>query len=368
MVPNPAAGQDFQAMSNTSKLDLFSIWGSSTSDVWVVGDLGEMLHYDGTAWTLVTDRGVADSSAGTGTGGGAAGPIWGSEEDDVWACNGSYLVHWDGAHWSTGIGSNAQMDPNGPAWVGSCTAMWGSAWDDIWLAAPGLWHYDGATWQLGKYADGTAIAVQTNAEGLWGSSASDVWAAGAVGIQHFDGQQWTTAHVSNLGVSPVTPTLLGINGASSMDVWAVGVNGYAAYFNGNDWVQEPVLPNGDNLLLSGAYPTSPGSVLVAAGAQGILSWNGSQTSPAWQPDPDGASLDLLAATSASDVWAGGSDGGNNPLRLRSSLQFGFVGHWDGGQWTAEETGTSQGIVGFWHPSTGVVWATASRGLVLRKGN
>ena len=31
--------------------DLHSVWGSSATDVFVVGDAGTVLHYDGSAWS-----------------------------------------------------------------------------------------------------------------------------------------------------------------------------------------------------------------------------------------------------------------------------------------------------------------------------
>jgi hypothetical protein len=33
---------------------LYSVWGTSATDVWAIGDLGTAIHFDGTSWKTVT--------------------------------------------------------------------------------------------------------------------------------------------------------------------------------------------------------------------------------------------------------------------------------------------------------------------------
>src|SRR5690606_23448620 len=69
---------------------LYKVWGASADDVWVCGDGGVLLHYDGEAWsqvtspttrTLFTVSGTADQAFAVGGFGDAA------------------VLRWDGASW-----------------------------------------------------------------------------------------------------------------------------------------------------------------------------------------------------------------------------------------------------------------------------
>jgi len=67
---------------------LMSVWGTGPQDVYVVGQPGVILHYDG-EWALTT---VPDTTLTA---------VWGASSDDVYACghNGA-IWHYDGAAWS----------------------------------------------------------------------------------------------------------------------------------------------------------------------------------------------------------------------------------------------------------------------------
>ena len=112
---------------------LESVWGSSATDVFAVGDIGTILHYDGDTWS-----GQASGSTNWLYG------VWGSSATDVFA------VGVDGT----------------------------------------ILHYDGDTWSV--QASGTGVGLL----GVWGSSATDVFAVGgnrAIGegtILHYDGDTW----------------------------------------------------------------------------------------------------------------------------------------------------------------------------------
>ena len=61
--------------------NLHATWGSGASDVWEVGDLGTILHWDGSAWTRVSS-GTTSTLSG----------VWVSEASDVWAVGGSGTI------------------------------------------------------------------------------------------------------------------------------------------------------------------------------------------------------------------------------------------------------------------------------------
>jgi hypothetical protein len=67
-----------------------AVWGSGPSDVFAVGDLGVILHYDGTAWHPMasgTTRVLLE--------------VWGRSAHDVYASGrGGVMLHFDGSGWT----------------------------------------------------------------------------------------------------------------------------------------------------------------------------------------------------------------------------------------------------------------------------
>jgi hypothetical protein len=71
--------------------NLYKIWGSSPQDIWAAGtgDAGYTIwHYDGNDWRPYPEwtRGFLG--------------IWGFAKDDIWACGGSQIYHFDGNKWA----------------------------------------------------------------------------------------------------------------------------------------------------------------------------------------------------------------------------------------------------------------------------
>ncbi len=78
-----------------------SVWGSSASDVWVVGSVGTVLHWNGSSW----------STARTGTGSQLTG-VWSTSASDAWAVGSAgTILHWNGSAWSNvASGTTAGLD------------------------------------------------------------------------------------------------------------------------------------------------------------------------------------------------------------------------------------------------------------------
>ncbi len=90
---------------------LHSSWGTSSSNMYSVGDYGTILHFDGSTWTKMQ----SGTTKGIGT-------IWGTSNTNIWASGfnphtaESVLLHYNGVSWSTidlsrlgtfGVGANA---------------------------------------------------------------------------------------------------------------------------------------------------------------------------------------------------------------------------------------------------------------------
>ena len=73
-------------MSSGTSEYLFGVWGSDGDDVFVVGDSGTILHYNGSSWSEM-DCPTSKSLYG----------VWGSSGSDVFAVGeGGTILHYSG--------------------------------------------------------------------------------------------------------------------------------------------------------------------------------------------------------------------------------------------------------------------------------
>jgi hypothetical protein len=166
VVPNPLTGTD-RGLSN--------VWGTGPSDVWAVGPSGTILHWNGSSWAYAVSWTNADLYG-----------IWGTGPNDVWATGISGTVlHWDGSAWSS------VTNPLAGDGMAAFAGAWGTASDDVWVFGRGRWdeaalgyygnimHWDGSAWSLppDPWSNGAS-----SVRGMWGSGPGDVWSVGWFGI------------------------------------------------------------------------------------------------------------------------------------------------------------------------------------------
>jgi hypothetical protein len=164
-------------MAASEPAALLSVWGTSASDVWVVGGRSQLagaptlLHYDGTAWTRIDSgqRGI---------------DLWwvfGFEGGDVFfsGTGGTILRYRDATF-------EAMATPRS----GKIFGMWGATPDDLWAVGSGdngagiVWHYDGTAWQEAVTPPGLPPLVFK----VHGQRSDDVWISCAGGLTlHWDG-------------------------------------------------------------------------------------------------------------------------------------------------------------------------------------
>ena len=149
---------DTLTASSESGVALRSIWGNSDSDIFVVGEAGTILHFNGAEWNSMN----SDTSQWLNS-------VWGSAGSDVFAVgeNGA-IVHYDGTRWSTmdsGTSENLQ-------------SVWGGSDSDVFaVGASGLMlHFNGTDWN--PVASGATVSLND----VWVSSKSAVYAVGDDGI------------------------------------------------------------------------------------------------------------------------------------------------------------------------------------------
>lgn len=340
--------------------DLFGIWGTSPSNLFAVGDASTVVHYDGSSWTAS----VIDSTGAPLYG------VWGSSANDAWTVgDGGLAAHWDGDAWTV---THLPGDP-------LLVAVWGTGPSDVWAAGSdstetgALFHFDGTDW---SQVDDPALAGSIILSG-WSGSATDVWLATADGnVAHWNGSSWTVdpigyeaplegitgiggqefvvgdagALARNTGsgwqlMSLIAPPVEGIWGSSAGDVWAVGNSFFSHGDGAGNWTTD-VTPDG--VGVHGVWGTGAGDVWAAGDMGSVFHYDGFGWNVALQ---DSAS-DLYAVwgSSPGDVWAVGDAGA--------------VRHWDGASWSAGTVGTGD-FRAVWGSAANDVFAVATDGTIER---
>ena len=238
----------------------------------------------------------------------------------------------------------------------------------------------------GGTLESVQTGIQKNIYALWGTSAQNLYAAGALGsLWHWDGAGWTQQG-NPLAASNLKFDWRGLHGVDAGTVFAVGTNGAAAVFNGTVWKAAPV-GNAENL--SGVYATTDktgNTVAFASSQAGIQQWTGA----AWQKVP-GVYNNFLAihGADATHIWAVGMGGAlamydgtawksqasgtsialhdvwaAGPMLAFAVGEKGVIQKWDGKTWKPQTSGVQTTLQSVWGNAGDDVWAVGARGVVL----
>ena len=254
-------------------VDLLSVWGSSPSDLWAVGQAGAIWHRGGATWGPAESGVAVDLHA-----------VWGTGASDVWVVGGlGTVLRHDGRAWSR-VESGTDQD---------LSAIWGSGPSDLWIAGGPLLHYDGTVLEP---PPGDPI----EASALWGRGPEEVWATSESRVLHWDGAAWSEA-------TAVPGCRLGaITGAGPSLVLALGEDpdrspdtSCGARFDGSSWVTSS---SGDLALprtsapLRAAWGTGPTDLWIADGGGTIHHLAGDS----WEPS-------RIASVPLNGLWGSGPD-------------------------------------------------------------
>jgi hypothetical protein len=184
--------------------------------------------------------------------------------------------------------------------------------------------------------------------GIWGTSASDVWAVGYHGkVVHYNGTIWSSVS------SATTEPLVGVWGTSPSNVWAVGgYNGTILHYDGTSW--SSFLERGRPGIFFGVWGGSSSDVWAVGGIDSVLHYSGTAWSNSARVTP---TIYGIWGSSASDVWAVGYAGNVG----------GTIIHYNGTTWSSVPSGTTSGLSGLsgiWGSSASDVWATGDVGTIL----
>lgn len=207
------AGGGFSPVGGIPSVPLLNwVHGFSATDIFVVGNGGTVLHFDGVAWTLQPTPTTE-----------ALWGVWGASPNDVWAVGGrgntasvATLLHYDGDAWESVTLPEFQR-PN----VTALFKIWGTAADNIYAVGRSgvILHYQGESWV--EEASGTGDDLIA----LYGTSASEIVAVGGRSngrVVIWNGETWRTESLAPL------PGLNGVFMRTPGVVHVVGVEGTIA--------------------------------------------------------------------------------------------------------------------------------------------
>lgn len=211
-------------------------------------------------------------------------------------------------------------------------------------------HWNGSAWKVvdtGSAQGGSVLLAVAEV------TPDDVWAVGSSGHEdanlalHWDGASWSPVDV------PQPPgeyfDLTEVSVVASDQVYAHGqvcqsgegpCAGEAFRWNGSVWTQVTQRPVADLSRIDAASPTSAWGVGASAAHPEVAEaahWDGTAWSFSHIPHSSyGDSLSSLAAVSATDAWAAGSE-----LDQSGGDLAGLLLHWDGTAWRHSQTAAPQ---------------------------
>jgi hypothetical protein len=273
---------------------------------------------------------------------------------------------------------------------GALYDIWGTGLTNIfavgYTSSPLVIHFDGTTWTPISLPSFSTTSIGVSA--VWGSSASDVFAATYAGVVlHFDGMAWT---VANLGTS----TLRGVWGSGPANVYAVGYNKTLCHYTTGGWASV-VTPAAATTSFFALWGSAFNNIYVVGSGGTILHYDGSS----WQTQISSTTWELYAVwgSSSSDVYIAGNKKTllhhdmntgwttvSLPLSLSTNVQLssiwgtgphdiyvvgsgGTILHYDGA-WSQMVSNTTEDLYGVWGAAgttDSVVYAVGNNGLILR---
>ncbi|AKU94962.1 Type IV fimbrial biogenesis protein PilY1 [Labilithrix luteola] len=295
---------------------LLDVWGSSAQDVWAVGSGGTVIHWDGAAWTRVPIP-WKDTLRSVG----------GSGVSDVWIVSSlNVVLHSSGFGTAAGFKLQPLLYPVDP--TNRSGAILSKVWasgagnlfvgGDPWISAPSvpsdsLWRF-----RFGASADQAWEPVSTfcrtlpcgRVDGIWGTSASDVWVVGENGaVRRSKGpvgdggaEQWSTMETTR-----TTADLHGIWGSSASDVWIVGDRGTIRHWSNDASQSWAIVPSSTTRDLRAVWGTGPSDAWAVGDGGTILHWDGASWRSVTTTLPAGSQLRLngVWGSGLDDVWVVG---------------------------------------------------------------
>lgn len=188
--------------------DILGSYVIDANNMWLVGENGLIIHFDGTEWI--------EMDAGT--------------DEDIYAItiidatnayavgSGGVVLNYNGTDWAP-IDVGTPNDLTGVSFIDA---------DNGWIV--------GDTGIVIKYASGVwsqeSSGTADKLTGVFALNASDVWACGEGKIvAHYNGSDWTSEQLGSKNHYAITFE-------DENNGWVVGQSGRIYYYNGSEWIQQ----------------------------------------------------------------------------------------------------------------------------------
>jgi hypothetical protein len=156
------------------------IWGTSSNDLYFVGDGGNIRHYDGTSWTKIESGTSMDIRS-----------IWGAKNKqtgnyEIYATAGDPLASRDRKILHINGTTAESISDNGITWALNC--VWFSPGRCYWLVGDGVWEkhpsLSNSTWNAQNISDYDINSIR-------GTDINDIVICGSYGeVMHYNGASW----------------------------------------------------------------------------------------------------------------------------------------------------------------------------------
>jgi hypothetical protein len=361
LVPSLGAGAQSPTDPTASPWKRYQLTGThvydidalSATDAWAVGSDGLFAHWDGSNWNVVDNTDV--------NGAAAVQDVEMVASNQVWALSTGNVLKYDGTAWTNETDSFATT-VNGISVV-SPTYGWAAG------ASGSFARYDGTAWT----PVAVSTSITETIYGLEVLSTADGWAVGGAPaptggtiqteIARFDGTTW------NSFATPVANRILyAVDMLDSSYGWAVGQGGTTLKWDGTAWMVVPP-PSVCQLscaavTLSGVAAASPTEAWAVgstnAWTSNVWHWNGT----VWTEvtTPNSALPSDVTMLSASDGWIAGDRG---TIFRYNGTTWNFVNsHWNSNgfyalDYLAPNEGWTVGVLNTSPPAKGLQRWTGS---------
>jgi hypothetical protein len=239
---------------------LNGVWAGDAANAWTVGQQSTIVHWDGAGWTVLSDstRPIALPSDNYNAAWGAGGSTWIVGDASIVRCTST-----------SSCATDAQ--PGGGALYG----LWGTSATNIYAVGAGgrILHFDGTAW--------SSMTSPTRAKlsRVTGSSANDLWAAGDTVLLHFDGSAWKSATSAIDGGTVFAGYQSPVNFQTALWAASAGEVYYGTWFGrilrggGPNWGENPATYSGPIGFL--AIAGAPGACALAVADPNRATTNGS---------------------------------------------------------------------------------------------
>ena len=239
-----------------------ALWGAnsvnavsafSPGEVWIGIDngagSGAVYRWDGKNWEVKTP-GTAFSVRDIAT----------VTDSEIWVVGNSGNVwRYNGLAWTQHSGSGRWGTAN-------ITAVSAANSSNVWIAGASgnVWHYNGSTWTDHSSGGWSSVAINSIS-----ALSNQAWLAGDGGVVYrYNGSTWT-GHSGGWG----SANLNEISFASTSNVWLAGAAGVVYRYNGTTWAQEDGSGFWDTANVANVSAFDTDHVFISAGTE-LWSYNG----------------------------------------------------------------------------------------------